>query len=220
MYQVRWDVIWDNFPSLLSGLAVGLAIAIGAVFIGAVIGLLAAFARVSPNRVLSRIAGGYVDFVRNIPLLLIIYLIYFGLPTMGLSMLDHIWSLVVAMAIYSGAYLTEIFRAGIQAVSKGLLEAGKSIGLTDAQVIQSITLPLMFRVVLPSLSNTLIGLFKDTSLGASISVPELTYAGMVINTNFWRIIESWTAVGALYLATCYGMAYLLRRLERRYSGWA
>jgi ABC-type amino acid transport system permease subunit len=78
----------------------------------------------------------------------------------------------------------------------------------------------MFRIVLPSLGNTLISLFTDTSLGAAIAVPELTYAGMVLNTNTWRILESWSAIGALYLVTCYCLAFMMRRVERRYATWA
>jgi His/Glu/Gln/Arg/opine family amino acid ABC transporter permease subunit len=220
MYILRWQVILDNLSMLLNGLVMGLAIAVASILIGAIIGLFAAFARTSSNRTLNRVAAAYVDVVRNIPLLLIIFFVYFGLPSLSISFLNHIASLILAMAIYSGAYLTEIFRAGILAVSRGHLEAGRSIGLTHWQVVRYVTLPLMFRTVLPSLSNTLISLFKDTSLGSAISVPELTYAGSVLNTNTWRIVETWTAVGALYLGTCYGLAFLLRRIERRFLVWA
>ena len=216
-YSLNFNPIWDNWDKLLSGLALALLITVISLLVGAIIGLLAAFARTSGNPALSRIAGGYVEVMRNVPFLLVIFFVYFGFPTL---VPDQTSSLIVAMAVYSGAYMTEIFRAGILAVSKGFIEAGKSIGLTNWQVIRFVTLPIMFRVVLPSLSNTLIGLFKDTSLGAAISVPELTYRGMVINTNYWRIIESWTAVGALYLVTCYTLAYLLRRVERRFAQWA
>jgi His/Glu/Gln/Arg/opine family amino acid ABC transporter permease subunit len=220
MYIMRWEVVWENLPKLLAGLVLGLEVAAGSILIGAIIGLLAAFARTSSNRVLQRGVAGYVEFVRNLPLLLIIFFVYYGLPPIGVAFLDNVASLVLALAVYSGAYLTEIFRAGIVAVSKGFQEAGKSIGLTQLQVARYVTVPLMFRIVLPSLSNTLISLFKDTSLGAAIAVPELTYAGMVLNTNTWRILESWSAIGAMYLITCYGLAFLLRRVERRYSGWA
>ena len=216
-YTLNFNPIWDNWDKLVMGLALALLITVVSLFVGAIIGLLAAFARTSGNAALSRVAGAYVEIMRNVPFLLVIFFVYFGFPTL---VPDQTSSLVVAMAVYSGAYMTEIFRAGILAVSKGYLEAGKSIGLTNWQVIRFVTLPIMFRVVLPSLSNTLIGLFKDTSLGSAISVPELTYRGMVINTNYWRIIESWTAVGALYLVTCYSLAYFLRRIERRFAQWA
>ena len=220
MYIMRWEVVWENLPNLLAGLVLGLEVAVGSIFIGAMVGLVAAFARTSSNRILQSGVAGYVEFVRNLPLLLIIFFVYYGLPQFGIRFFDNIGSLVLALALYSGAYLTEIFRAGILAVSKGLHEAGKSIGLTRFQLARFVTLPLMFRIVLPSLSNTLISLFKDTSLGAAIAVPELTYAGMVLNTNTWRILESWSAIGAMYLITCYGLAFFLRRVERRYASWA
>src|SRR6266542_2909107 len=197
MYITRWEVVWENLPTLL-----------------------AAFARTSSNRVLQQVVAGYVEFVRNLPLLLIIFFVYYGLPQFGIRFLDNVGSIVLALAVYSGAYLTEFFRAGILAVSKGFQEAGKSIGRTQFQVARFVTMPLMFRIVLPSLSNTLVSLFKDTSLGAAIAVPELTYAGMVLNTNTWRILESWSAIGALYLATCYGLAFMMRRVERHYASWA
>jgi His/Glu/Gln/Arg/opine family amino acid ABC transporter permease subunit len=220
MYIMRWEVVGENLPKLLAGLALGLEVALGSILIGAVIGLLAAFARTSSNPVVHRAVAGYVGFVRNLPLLLIIFFVYYGLPQFGIRFLDNIGSLVLALAVYSGAYLTEIFRAGILAVSKGFQEAGKAIGMTQLQIARFVTIPVMFRIVLPSLSNTLISLFKDTSLGAAIAVPELTYAGMVLNTNTWRILESWSAIGAMYLVTCYAMAFVMRRVEHHYATWA
>jgi polar amino acid transport system permease protein len=112
--------------------------------------------------------------------------------------------------------MTEIFRAGIEAISKNYLEAGKAIGMTRWQVIRRVTLPLMFRIVLPSLGNTLISLFKDTSLAAAISVNELTYGAKIINTNTFRTIEVYTVVGLMYLVTCYAIAGILRLFERRF----
>ena len=151
------------------------------------------------TRPLRALVAAYVEFFRNIPLLLIIYFVYFGLPLIGISVLDNLWSFIFALVIYSGAYLTEIFRAGIQAIGKGYIEAGKAIGLKPVQVIRYVTMPLMFRIVLPSLGNTFISLFKDTSLAAAISVAELTYGAMRINVNTLRVIEVYTVVGLMYL---------------------
>ena len=163
------------------------------------------------------LATAYVELVRNIPLLLIIYFIYFGLPLLGLSLFDNLWSFVLALALYAGAYLTEIFRAGIEAVGKGQIEAARAIGMTRIQVVRHVTLPLMVRVVLPSLGSTFISLFKDTSVASAIAVPELTYGAIRINVNTWRVIEVYLVVGLLYLATCYVIAALLRRVERRFA---
>jgi His/Glu/Gln/Arg/opine family amino acid ABC transporter permease subunit len=217
MYQFNWRPVFDNFDLLLKGLLLGIGIAALALAIGSLLGLIAAFGRASGPRPIRLLVAGYVEGVRNIPLLLIIYFVYFGLPLIGISVLDNLWSFVFALAIYSGAYLTEIFRAGIEAVGKGYIEAGKAIGLTRLQVARYVTVPLMFRIVLPSLGNTFISLFKDTSLASAISVSELTYGAIRINVNTWRIIEVYTVVGLMYLVTCYTIAGLLRLLERRFA---
>lgn len=217
MYQFNWRPVFQNFDLLAKGLLLGLGMAVLSLAIGSAIGLLGAFARVYGPRPVRLVATAYVEFIRNIPLLLMIYLVYFGLPLVGISVLDNLWSFVFALAIYSGAYLTETFRAGIEAVNEGYIEAGEAIGLTRVQIARYVTVPLMFRIVLPSLGNTLISLFKDTSLASAISVAELTYGAIRINVNSWRVIEVYTVVGLMYLATCYLIAGLLRRLERRFA---
>lgn len=217
MYHFNWRPVFKNFDLLWQGLLLGLQISVFSLAIGCLIGIIGAFARVYGPRQVRVLVTAYVEFVRNIPLLLIIYFVYFALPLIGISILDNLWSFVFALAIYSGAYLTETFRAGIESISKGHIEAGKAIGLTRLQVARYITLPLMFRIVLPSLGNTLISLFKDTSLASAISVNELTYGAIRINVNTWRIIEVYTVVGLMYLVTCYTIAGLLRLLERRFA---
>lgn len=217
MYQFNWRPVFQNFDLLWKGLLLGIVMAIGALAIGVVIGLAGAFVRVYGPRWARLLVTAYVEFVRNIPLLLIIYFVYFGLPLIGIRFLDNLWSFVFALALYSGAYLIETFRAGLEAVNAGYIEAGTAVGLTRFQVARYITIPLMFRIVLPSLGNTLISLFKDTSLASAISVTELTYGAIRINVNTWRIIEVYTVVGLMYLATCYLIAGLLRLLERRFA---
>lgn len=217
VYQFNWRPVFDNFDVLLKGLALGLGIALLALAIGSAIGLVAAFCRVSGGRSLRYVATAYVEVVRNIPLLLIIYFVYFGLPLLGLSLFDNVWSFLLALAIYAGAYLTEVFRAGIEGVARGQVEAARAIGLTRFQVVRHVTLPLMFRIALPSLGNTFISLFKDTSVASAIAVPELTYGAIRINVNTWRVIEVYLVVGAMYLAACYAIAGALRAAERRFG---
>ncbi len=216
MYQFNWRPVFDNFDLLLKGLALGLGIALLALAIGSAIGLAAAFCRAQGARPLRMLAAGYVELVRNVPLLLIIYFVYFGLPLLGVSLFDNVWSFILALAVYAGAYLTEVFRAGIEAVGKGQIEAARAIGLSRLQVARLVTIPLMFRVALPSLGNTFISLFKDTSVASAIAVPELTYGAIRINVNTWRVVEVYLVVGLMYLAACYAIAGLLRQVERRY----
>ncbi len=217
MYFFNWTPVFQNFSLLWKGLVLGIGLALLSLVIGSVLGLIGAFARVYGPRQVRMLVAAYVEFVRNIPLLLIIYFVYFGLPLVGISVLDNVWSFVFALALYSAAYLVEIFRAGIESIARGYIEAGKAIGLTRLQVARYVTIPLMFRTVLPSLGNTFISLFKDTSLASAISVNELMYGAIRINVNTWRVIEVYTVVGLLYLVTCYSIAGLLRLLERRFA---
>src|SRR3954466_5952931 len=122
MYQFNWRPVFDNFDLLLKGLGLALAIALLSLAIGIVIGLGAAFGRTHGARPLQWLTAAYVELVRNIPLLLIIYFVYFGLPLLGVSLFDNLWSFVLALALYAGAYLTEIFRAGIAGVEKGHID--------------------------------------------------------------------------------------------------
>jgi polar amino acid transport system permease protein len=216
-YNFNWDVIWRHFDKLYLGLALGLGIAVLSLLIGCVIGLAAALARTSGPRPLRLAVAAYTEFLRNIPILLLAYFCFYGLPHLGIRFLDNIGTFVLALSIYASAYLAEIFRAGIGSVPRGYLEAGMAIGLTRWQRFRHITLPVTLRITLPSLSNNFISLFKDTSLASAIAVPELTWGAMWINVNTFRVLESWTIAGLLYLGACYLIALGLRRIERRYA---
>ena len=214
-YHFNWRPVFQNFDLLRDGLLLGVGMAIVSLALGALVGLLAAFGRAYGPRPVRILVTAYVEFVRNVPLLLMIFFVYFGLPLLGVSILDNLWSFVVTLMFYSGAYLTEIFRAGLESINRGYIEAGKAIGLRPIQTVRYVRLPLMFRIVLPSLGNTLISLFKDTSLASAISVHELTWGAKRINTDTYRVVEVYIVVGLLYLVTCYGIAGVLRLLERR-----
>jgi len=212
-YVFNFDVIWANAGNLVGGLALGLALALVAVLIGAVIGLIVAFAAVDGSPAWRRLAGGYVTFVRNTPLLVIVLVAYFALPELGIRM-EKLESFVVSLALYAGAYLTEVFRASLIGVPVGLTDAGLSIGLTRFQVARLIRLPIMLRNALPALGSTFISLFKDTSLAAAISIPELTFQARRINVDSFRVVEAWMAASVLYVSTSLVIAAGLRRLER------
>jgi polar amino acid transport system permease protein len=161
--------------------------------------------------------AGYVEFIRNVPLLLLVYLIFYGVPSMGGFAYGATESFVITLSVYAGATMVEVFRAGLAAVPRGLIDAGKAIGLTGWQRLIWVRLPTMFRIVLPSLSNAFVSLFKDTSLASVIAVPELTYGAQWINTNSFRVIEVWSVVAPMYLVTGYALLFLLQRLERRFT---
>lgn len=215
-YTLNFAAVWRSFDQLLAGLALSLGLAFVSILIGVLIGLVVAFALTSKHRAARWPATVYVTIIRNLPILVLVLFAYFALPQLGVR-LGKIESFVAVLSIYSGAYLAEVFRAGLLSIPKGLPEAGLAIGLTPTQIKLSIVTPLMFRNVLPSLSSTVISLFKDTSLAAAIAVPELTFEARKINVETFRVIETWIVVSGLYVATCTLLAALMRLAERRLS---
>ena len=213
-YTLNFSAVWRSFDLLLGGLLLSLELAAASLAIGAVIGLATAFALTGGRGWLRLPAALYVTVIRNLPILVLILFTYFALPQLGLR-IDKIQSFVLTLAVYSGAYLAEVFRAGLLSVPRGVKEAGLAIGLTPMQIRTSLVIPLMLRNVLPSLSSTLISLFKDTSLAAAIAVPELTFEARKINVESFRVIEVWMVTSALYVFTCAVLAALMRFVERR-----
>jgi polar amino acid transport system permease protein len=216
-YHLNFNFVWKYFDKLSWGLVLSLELALIGILIGMVIGLALALAYTGAGRLVRTAIACYVEFIRNVPLLLLVYLVFYGIPSVGGFAYDATESFVVTLAIYAGAYLVEVFRAGLDAIPKGLIDAGKAIGLTPAQLLVHVRLPTMFRIVLPSLSNAYISLFKDTSLASVIAVPELTYGANWIYTNTFRIVEVYAVVTPLYLVTGYLLLFALQRLERRYA---
>ncbi len=216
-YHFNFTYVWRHLDKLTDGLALSLQLALASILIGMVIGLGLALAYTGGGRIVRGAVAAYVEFIRNVPLLLLVYLVFYGIPSVGGFAYDATTSFVITLSAYAGAYLVEVFRAGLDAVPGGLLDAGKAIGLTPWQRLVHVRLPTMFRVVLPSLSNAYISLFKDTALASVIAVPELTYGAQWIKTNSFRVIEVWAVVTPMYLVTGYLLLFGLRRLERRFA---
>lgn len=216
-YHLNFGIIWRNFDRLWDGLILSLELAILSIAIGIVIGLALALAHVSGGRLVRAIISSYVEVIRNVPLLLLVYLVFYGLPQIVDIRYSAATSFVATLAIYSGAYLVEVFRSGLEAIPEGQLDAGKALGLTPWQRLVSVRIPTMTRISLPALSNTFISLFKDTSIASVISVPELTWGAQWINVNTFRIVEAYLVATAMYLVTGYVLLFLLRMLERRFS---
>lgn len=216
-YHLNFNFVWKYADKLWWGLALSVQLAFVSILVGCVIGLALALAHSGGNRWTRGAVAAYVEFVRNVPLLLLVYLVFYGIPSAGGFAYDATTSFVATLAIYSGAYLVEVFRAGLDAVPKGVIDAGKAIGLTPWQRFVDLRLPIMLRVVLPSLSNAFISLFKDTSLASVIAVPELTYGANWIKTNTFRQVEVWLVVWPIYLVTGWAILAALRQLERRFS---
>lgn len=216
-YHLNFTLIWRNFDKLWSGLILSLELALLSIAIGCIIGLALAVLYVSGGRIVRALIAAYVEVVRNVPLLLLVYLVFYGLPTVVNIAYGNTTSFIVTLSAYAGAYLVEVFRSGLEAVPGGLLDAGKSIGLTPWLRLVHVRLPTMLRIALPALSNTFVSLFKDTSVASVIAVPELTYGAQWINFNTFRIMEVYLVVTGMYLVTGYAILIGLRMLERRYA---
>ena len=225
-YQLRWEYVTERREWFIDGLVLALWMAAVSLAIGCVIGLLCAFARSSGNRVATIVVTCYVELIRNVPLLLIVFILFYGLPQAFPRRSDEQEliltvlptperTFIVSLSIYAGAYLTEIFSSGILSVSRTYLDAGRSLGLRRFSLARYVTAPIMFRTVLPSLSNTFISLFKDTGVAFFIGVREVSFAANKVNTDFFRPIEGWVAAGVLYLGTAWLIATVLRFLESR-----
>ncbi|TMJ34212.1 MAG: amino acid ABC transporter permease [Alphaproteobacteria bacterium] len=216
-YVLNFTLIWRHFDKLWSGLILSLELAVLSIGIGCIIGLALAILYVSGGRILRSLIAAYVEVIRNVPLILLVYLVFYGIPTVFDFAYSNTTSFVVTLSAYAGAYLVEVFRAGLDAVPRGLIDAGKAIGLTPFQRLVHVRLPTMLRIALPALSNTFVSLFKDTSVASVIAVPELTYGAQWINFNTFRIMEVYLVVTGLYLVTGYAILIGLRALERRYA---
>jgi polar amino acid transport system permease protein len=216
-YHFNFNLIWRYFWNRLGwGLVLSLELALVSILIGMVIGLVLALAFTDRGKPTRALVAAYVEIIRNIPLLLLIYLVFYGIPSIGGFAYDATTSFVMTLSLYAGAQLVEVFRAGFDAVPKGLIDAGKAIGLTPWQRLIHVRLPAVFRITLPSLSNAYISLFKDTSLASVIAVPELTYGAQWINFNTFRILEVYAVVTPIYMVTGWIILLALRAIERRF----
>lgn len=215
-YHFNFASVLELWPELLSGLGLGLLLAIVSIGIGSIIGLVMAFATQASSGVIRKAAYAWISVLRNLPILVIVLFLFFGLPQLGMT-LDKVTSFVVALSLYASAYMAEVFRGGLLSVPDGLIEAGKAIGLTSLRIKRYIVFPIMFRNALPAFGNNFISLFKDTSLAAIIAVPELTYYAQKINSETFRVIEVWLIASLLYIACCYFITLILRALEARFT---
>ncbi|MDU5915595.1 MAG: amino acid ABC transporter permease [Negativicoccus succinicivorans] len=209
------QLIWDSLPLLLAGALVTIEITALAVGIGFFIGLCVGIARLSNIKPLKYLAIIYADTIRGTPLLVQIFLIYFALPLLIHRQINPFAAAVIACSINSGAYVSEIFRAGIQGIDAGQMEAARSLGLTWWQSMRLIILPQAFSKILPPLGNEFIAMLKDTSLVSVIGFEELTRRGQLIIAKTYGSFEIWTTVAIIYLIMTVSITQLVAFLERR-----
>ena len=210
-----FELIQRALPILLMGAGVTIEITAFSVAIGFFIGLFVGIARISQFKILRIMAAVYADCIRGTPLLVQIFLIYFALPMAIGQRVEPFIAAVAACGINSGAYVSEIFRAVIQAIDVGLKEAGRSLGLTWWQTMRFIILPQAFKNILPPLGNEFIAMLKDSSLVSVIGFEELTRRGQLIIAQTYGSFEIWMTVAVLYLIMTMAISRIVAFLEKR-----
>lgn len=210
-----FELIQRALPILLMGAGVTIEITAFSVAIGFFIGLFVGIARISQFKILRIMAAVYADCIRGTPLLVQIFLIYFALPMAIGQRVEPFIAAVAACGINSGAYVSEIFRAGIQAIDVGQMEAGRSLGLTWWQTMRFIILPQAFKNILPPLGNEFIAMLKDSSLVSVIGFEELTRCGQLIIAQTYGSFEIWMTVAVLYLIMTMAISRIVAFLEKR-----
>ncbi len=209
--------IWQEaFPVLLVGLRLTIELTILAVLFGCVIGLIVALGKMSRMSLIKIPSVIYVEFFRGSPLLIQIFLVYFGLPKLVGHPLNQFWSSVAVLSLNSGAYCAEIFRAGIQSIERGQMEAARSLGMNHIQAMRYVILPQAFKRVIPPMGNEFIAMMKDTSLVSVIGLVELTRSGQLIISTTYNALEIWFVVAIFYMImTILISEFFVNRMERR-----
>ena len=212
----NWDVFLSSFPLLLSGLKITLLLGIVSIIAGLILGLFIALVRIYAIRPASIAAKIYIDVFRSIPLLVLLIVVYYALPFVGLS-LSPFMSAATALTLVSGAYTAEIFRAGREAIPRGQFEASKALGLRYRHMMSDIILPQAIRIVIPPLTNNCINVMKDTALASVVAMPDLlkqATQAQALEANPTPLIVA----ALMYLAILLPAVLLVGRLERRYRG--
>lgn len=207
---------WNSLPTLLRATPTTLGFALAAMLLGLPLGFLVALMRLSKVPLLRWVSGVFVSFVRGTPLLVQIFVIYYGLPSLGIT-LNPVAGGVIALMLNAAAYLSETIRAAILSIGKGQREAAASLGLTPSQTMRLIILPQAARVALPSMSNTLIGLVKDTSLVSVITVVELLRSAQLVIARTFEPFGPYLMAALIYWLISSLLEVVQRRLEKRFS---
>ena len=219
-----FDVIQRSAGYLFrDGMAFTVTLTLLAMTGGIVFGTLLAMMRLSSLKPLSMLAGAYVNFMRSLPLVLVIFWFFFLVPYIGAWIIGSpqpvsvgaFWSAVITFTMFEAAYFCEIMRAGIQSIARGQVAAGQALGLTYWQTMGNVVLPQAFRNMLPVLLTQTIILFQDTSLVYVISATDFFGAATKVANRDYRLVEMYTFVAVVYFVICFSLSYLVKRLQQR-----
>lgn len=214
-----WGILVNSFPKLLLyGVKVTVPLTALSFALALVISVIVAMIQHAEIRVLRQICRFYVWVVRGTPLLVQLYLVFYGLPSIGI-VLDAFPTAVIVFGLNEGAYMAETVRGALESVSAGQIEAGYCVGLNYLQIMWHVVLPQAFRTAFPALSNSLISMLKGTSLAATITVMEMFRQAQVINGRVYESLGLYTEVALIYLLFCTVLTWLQRMGEKKLAGY-
>lgn len=201
-------------PYILGGAGVTILLSVVSIVLATILAVFGAIGRLSRNPYINGVASLYVSLVRGTPLIVQIFFIYFGLPQVGI-VLPSIPAGIIALSFNYGAYMTEIFRAGIQAVPGGQREAAQSLGMRERHVMSRIVLPQAFRIVIPAIGNDFVAMIKDSALVSTIAVQELLWRASQVGTQNFRSLEALLMAAGVYWVLTIVFSFFQERLEKR-----
>ena len=212
-YSLDWSVIPANMDIFIEGVLLTLEISFYALLLSLPIGILFGLGRISKNKIIYTISSIYVEVMRGVPLLVLLLWIFFVLGQF--LNLGSYFTAILGLSMFSGAFVAEIVRSGIQAVPKGQMEAARSSGMSYVQAMRFIILPQAFRRVLPPLASQFIILIKDSSLVSTVAVIDLTLNAKNLVATTFKSLEIWTFVALLYFVMTFSLSLLVRYMEKR-----
>ncbi|MDK8191184.1 amino acid ABC transporter substrate-binding protein/permease [Paenibacillus sp. UMB7766-LJ446] len=211
--QSRWELIQKSLPALFKGLGNTLLYTIVSLFFAFIIGLIFGFMKVGQNKFLRGVATVFVDIFRGIPLIVLAFFIYFGIPqAMGFTM-PLFLAAILTLSLNAGAYVTEIIRGGIQSIDRGQMEAARSLGLPYRKAMMKIVIPQAIRVMIPSFINQMVITLKDTSILSVIGLVELTQSGKIVIARTFASFDIWLVVAIMYLIVIITLTKIADYLE-------
>jgi len=213
-YQFRWDTVWGSFDFLMSGLQMTLIVSALTLVLAMIFGLVIALFDMSRFRPLRWIGVSFGEVIRNTPILVQLLWVYYVLPIVFSVRIESLTALVIGLSLYQAAFISEVYRSGIQGVPTGHREAAQVLGLTPIQSFFRIVLPQAVRMTLPPLASNFVQLIKFSSLGAVISVSEITRRGMELSATNFRPLETFTFIAVVYFVICWPLAMAIRWWER------
>lgn len=212
--MIKWSIIFENFPFLLAGAWITLVLTVVSMIFATVAGLLVGLMNMFGGKIIGAITRIYIEAIRGTPALLLILIVYYALPTIGLK-LPRFPAAVVSLAVCYAAYIAEVFRAAVESIPKGQSEAAFSLGMNQAQALRHVILPQTFRRVLPPLANEFAALIKDTSLVAVIAMPDLLFNAKIVGARTANFLSPLIGAALIYLIMTTPVMQWSRNLEKK-----